>query len=75
MTLDDVEEVNVGYQPPQLLVEGRVDVYPVFLSNEPDTIRRKLAKRSTSSRRPTTVCRRLASPMSPPRTTCESTRR
>jgi ABC-type nitrate/sulfonate/bicarbonate transport system substrate-binding protein len=44
MTLDDVEEVNVGYQPPQLLVEGRVDVYPVFLSNEPDIIRRKLGK-------------------------------
>ncbi len=44
MTLDDVEEVNIGYQPPQLLTEGRVDVYPVFLSNEPDTIRRKLGK-------------------------------
>ncbi len=44
MSLDDVEEVNVGYQPPQLLVEGRVDVYPVFLSNEPDIIRRKLGK-------------------------------
>ncbi len=44
MTLDDIEEVNVGYQPPQLLVEGRVDVYPVFLSNEPDTIRRKLGE-------------------------------
>ncbi|MDI6857772.1 MAG: ABC transporter substrate-binding protein [Dehalococcoidia bacterium] len=44
MTLDDVNEVNVGYQPPQLLVEGRVDVYPVFLSNEPDIIRRKLGK-------------------------------
>jgi ABC-type nitrate/sulfonate/bicarbonate transport system substrate-binding protein len=44
MTLDDVDEVNVGYQPPQLLIEGRVDVYPVFLSNEPDIIRRKLGK-------------------------------
>lgn len=44
MTLDDVNEVNVGYQPPQLLVEGRVDVYPVFLSNEPDIIRRKLGR-------------------------------
>jgi ABC-type nitrate/sulfonate/bicarbonate transport system substrate-binding protein len=44
MTLDDVETVNVGYQPPQLLTEGRVDVYPVFLSNEPDIIRRKLGK-------------------------------
>ncbi len=44
MTLDDIEEVNIGYQPPQLLVEGRVDVYPVFLSNEPDIIRRKLGR-------------------------------
>jgi ABC-type nitrate/sulfonate/bicarbonate transport system substrate-binding protein len=44
MSLDDIEEVNVGYQPSQLLVEGRVDVYPVFLSNEPDIIRRKLGK-------------------------------
>lgn len=44
MTLDDVNEVNVGYQPPQLLVEGRVDIYPVFLSNEPDIIRRKLGR-------------------------------
>jgi ABC-type nitrate/sulfonate/bicarbonate transport system substrate-binding protein len=44
MTLDDVNAQNVGYEPPQLLVEGRVDVYPVFLSNEPDIIRRKLGK-------------------------------
>ena len=44
MTLDDVNAQNIGYEPPQLLVEGRVDVYPVFLSNEPDTIRRKLGK-------------------------------
>jgi ABC-type nitrate/sulfonate/bicarbonate transport system substrate-binding protein len=36
-----VKTVNVGYQPPTLLLEGRVDVYPVFLSNEPDTIRRQ----------------------------------
>jgi ABC-type nitrate/sulfonate/bicarbonate transport system substrate-binding protein len=44
LTLDDVNAVNIGYEPPQLLVEGRVDVYPVFLSNEPDTIRRKLGR-------------------------------
>lgn len=36
-----VKTVNVGFQPPTLLLEGRVDVYPVFLSNEPDTIRRQ----------------------------------
>jgi len=36
-----VRTVNVGYQPPTLLLEGKVDVYPVFLSNEPDTIRRQ----------------------------------
>jgi ABC-type nitrate/sulfonate/bicarbonate transport system substrate-binding protein len=35
-----VKTVNVGFQPPTLLLEGKVDVYPVFLSNEPDTIRR-----------------------------------
>jgi ABC-type nitrate/sulfonate/bicarbonate transport system substrate-binding protein len=44
MTLDDVKSQNINYEPPQLLVEGRVDVYPVFLSNEPDTIQRKLGK-------------------------------
>lgn len=41
---NDVDTVNIQFQPPQLLVEGRVDVYPVFLSNEPDTIRRKLER-------------------------------
>ena len=44
MTLDDVNAQNIGYEPPQLLVEGQVDVYPVFLSNEPDIIRRKLGR-------------------------------
>ena len=44
MTLDDVNAQSIGYEPPQLLVEGRVDVYPVFLSNEPDIIRSKLGK-------------------------------
>ena len=41
MDPNTVKTVNVGYQPPTLLLEGRVDVYPVFLSNEPDTIRRQ----------------------------------
>jgi ABC-type nitrate/sulfonate/bicarbonate transport system substrate-binding protein len=36
-----VKTVNIGYQPPTLLLEGKVDLYPVFLSNEPDTIRRQ----------------------------------
>ena len=31
---DDVELINVGYDP-RLLTEGKVDVYPVFKSNEP----------------------------------------
>jgi ABC-type nitrate/sulfonate/bicarbonate transport system substrate-binding protein len=44
LTLSDVNTQNIGYEPPQLLAEGRVDVYPVFLSNEPDTIRRTLGK-------------------------------
>jgi len=44
MTLSDVNAQNIGYEPPQLLAEGRVDVYPVFLSNEPDIIRRTLGK-------------------------------
>jgi ABC-type nitrate/sulfonate/bicarbonate transport system substrate-binding protein len=34
----DVELVNVGFDP-RVLTEGQVDVYPVFKSNEPDTIR------------------------------------
>lgn len=44
LRLGDVKTANIGFQPPQLLVEGVVDVYPVFLSNEPDTIRRKLGR-------------------------------
>lgn len=34
----DVELVNVGFDP-RVLTEGQVDVYPVFKSNEPDTLR------------------------------------
>jgi ABC-type nitrate/sulfonate/bicarbonate transport system substrate-binding protein len=38
---NSVKTVNIGYQPPTLLLEGKVDVYPVFLSNEPDIIRKQ----------------------------------
>jgi len=34
-----VEEVKVGFEP-QILTEGKVDIFPVFVSNEPDTLRR-----------------------------------
>ena len=34
-----VNDVRVGFEP-QVLTEGRVDIFPVFLSNEPDTLRR-----------------------------------
>ncbi|QPC83930.1 ABC transporter substrate-binding protein [Phototrophicus methaneseepsis] len=37
LTEDDIELVDVGYDP-RILTEGRVDVYPLFRSNEPDTI-------------------------------------
>lgn len=36
---DSVQEVRVGFEP-QVLTEGQVDIYPVFVSNEPDTLRR-----------------------------------
>jgi ABC-type nitrate/sulfonate/bicarbonate transport system substrate-binding protein len=36
---DSVQEVRVGFEP-QILTEGQVDIYPVFVSNEPDTLRR-----------------------------------
>ncbi len=35
----DVDLVGVGFDP-RVFMEGQVDVYPVFLNNEPDTIRR-----------------------------------
>lgn len=41
LTEDDVELVDVGFNP-VVLSEGEVDVYPVFLSNEPDTLERTL---------------------------------
>ena len=34
----DVELVNVGFDP-RVLTEGLVDIYPVYTSNEPDTLR------------------------------------
>lgn len=39
LTPDDVELVSVGFDP-RAFIDGQVDVYPVFLDNEPDTIRR-----------------------------------
>lgn len=39
LSVDDVELVPVGFNP-VVLAEGQVDVYPVFLSNEPDTLTR-----------------------------------
>ena len=38
LTPDDVNLVGVGFDP-RVFMEGGVDVYPVFLNNEPDTIR------------------------------------
>lgn len=39
LTVDDVQLQEVGFDP-RVFMEGAVDVYPVFLGNEPDTIRR-----------------------------------
>ena len=36
---DDVNLQGVGFDP-RVFIEGDVDIYPVFLDNEPDTIRR-----------------------------------
>lgn len=33
-----IEEVRIGFEP-QVLTEGLVDIFPVFLSNEPNTLR------------------------------------
>ena len=38
LTENDVKLQAVGFDP-RVFIEGAVDVYPVFLSNEPDTIR------------------------------------
>ncbi len=34
-----IQEVKVGFEP-QVLTEGKVDVFPVFVANEPDTLKR-----------------------------------
>ena len=39
LTRSDVKLVSVGFDPREF-IEKKVDVYPVFLSNEPDTIRK-----------------------------------
>jgi ABC-type nitrate/sulfonate/bicarbonate transport system substrate-binding protein len=39
LTRNDVKLVSVGFDPREF-IQGKVDVYPVFLSNEPDTIRK-----------------------------------
>ena len=39
LTTDDFELVSVGFNP-VVVVEREIDVYPVFLSNEPDTLTR-----------------------------------
>lgn len=39
LTVDDIELQGVGFDP-RVFMEGEVDIYPVFLGNEPDTIRR-----------------------------------
>ncbi len=38
LTEEDVDLVGVGFDP-RVFMEGGVEVYPVFLNNEPDTIR------------------------------------
>ncbi len=39
LSVEDVRLQAVGFDP-RVFIEGQVDVYPVFLNNEPDTIRR-----------------------------------
>ena len=39
LTRNDIKLVSVGFDPREF-IEKKVDVYPVFLSNEPDTIRK-----------------------------------
>ena len=41
LEVDDVELISTGFNP-VVLAEGQLDVYPVFLSNEPDTLERVL---------------------------------
>ncbi len=46
LTTDDMNMIDVGFNP-VVLVEQQVDVYPVFLSNEPDTLSRNLNQEIT----------------------------
>jgi ABC-type nitrate/sulfonate/bicarbonate transport system substrate-binding protein len=39
LTRKDVKLVSVGFDPREF-IDGKVEVYPVFLNNEPDTIRK-----------------------------------
>ena len=39
LTKDDIELQGVGFDP-RVFIDGGVEVYPVFLNNEPDTIRK-----------------------------------
>ena len=43
LTTDDMNMIDVGFNP-VVLVEEQIDVYPVFLSNEPDTLSRNLGQ-------------------------------
>ena len=46
LTTDDMNMIDVGFNP-VVLVEQQVEVYPVFLSNEPDTLTRNLNQEIT----------------------------
>lgn len=46
LTTDDMNMIDVGFNP-VVLVEQQVEVYPVFLSNEPDTLSRNLNQEIT----------------------------
>ena len=46
LTTDDMNMIDVGFNP-VVLVEEQVEVYPVFLSNEPDTLTRNLNQEIT----------------------------
>lgn len=39
LTVDDVNLQAVGFDP-RIFIEGQIEIYPVFLDNEPDTIRK-----------------------------------
>ena len=46
LTTDDMNMIDVGFNP-VVLVEQQVEVYPVFLSNEPDTLTRSMNQEIT----------------------------